>query len=47
MSVRLMEEIGDGQHAPERRIAAEQNSCFIARKFALGVFEPSFSEADQ
>ena len=47
MSIRLMEEVGDGQHAPERRIASEPNSCFIARKFAQGTFEPSFSEVDQ
>ena len=47
MSVRLMEEIGDGARAPQRRIAAEENSCFISRKFAQGVFEPSFSEMEQ
>ena len=47
MSVRLMEEIGDGARAPQRRIAAEENNCFISRKFAQGVFEPSFSEMEQ
>ena len=47
MSVRLMEEIGDGARAPERRIAAEDNSCYISRKFAQGVFEPSFSDMEQ
>ena len=47
MSVRLMEEVGDGARAPQRRLAAEEKSCFICRKFAQGVFEPSFSDVEQ
>ena len=47
MSVRLMEEIGGGERAPQIRNNAAENSCFISRKFAQGVFVPSFSGVDQ